>query len=130
MSAAPAWRLYLLVGAGGALGGAARWWLGLVLAGTGSLPWATLLANVLGSLLIGIYAALPTDTRWTRGTRHVFVTAGLCGGFTTFSLFSLETVRLLQTDWLLGAGWAAFSLLLWLLAVSLGYRTGKYFSTP
>lgn len=127
ISPLPAWRLYLSVGIGGALGGGGRYLLGLALAGPG-LPWATLLANCIGSLLIGWYAALPAQSRWTREPVHIFVTAGFCGGFTTFSLFSLETLSLLQQSWRAGLFWAATSLLLWLASVTLGYRAGKFFS--
>lgn len=122
-------RLYLWVGAGGALGGGGRYLLSLWLAGSG-LPWATLLANCIGSLLIGWYVALPAQSRWTREPVHLFVTAGFCGGFTTFSLFSLETISLLQQKWQSGLLWAAASLLLWLLSVTVGYRAGKFFSRP
>ncbi len=127
MTQLPAWRLYLSVGIGGALGGGSRYLLGLLLAGSG-LPWTTLLANCIGSLLIGWYIALPTQSRWTREPVHLFVTAGFCGGFTTFSLFSLETVSLLQQNWQAGSIWAAASLLVWLISVSVGYRVGKLFS--
>ncbi|MCK5875676.1 MAG: CrcB family protein [Alcanivoracaceae bacterium] len=123
----PAWRLYLAVAIGGALGGGCRYLLGLALLGSG-LPWATLLANCMGSLLIGGYVALPTQSRWAREPIHLFVTAGFCGGFTTFSLFSLETLSLLQQDWQSGLLWASASVLLWLIFVSLGYRAGKFFS--
>jgi CrcB protein len=82
----------------------------------------------MGSLLIGGYVALPTQSRWAREPIHLFVTAGFCGGFTTFSLFSLETLSLLQQDWQSGLLWASASVLLWLIFVSLGYRAGKFFS--
>lgn len=127
MSQLPAWRLYLSVGIGGALGGGCRYLLGLWLLGSG-VPLATLLANCIGSLLIGWYVALPAQSRWTREPVHLFVTAGFCGGFTTFSLFSLETMSLLQQDWRSGLLWASASLLLWLISVTLGYRAGKLFS--
>ena len=123
----PAWRLYLSVGVGGALGGGFRYLLGLWLVSSG-LPWATLLANCIGSLLIGWYVALPAQSRWTREPVHLFVTAGFCGGLTTFSLFSLETLFLLQQNWQSGLLWATASLLLWLASVTVGYRAGKFLS--
>ena len=122
-------RLYLWVGAGGALGGACRYLLSVWLAGPG-LPWATLLANCAGSLLIGWYVALPATSRWSREPLHLFVTAGFCGGFTTFSLFSLEAITLLQQSWQSGLLWTTGSLLLWLLSVTVGYGAGKLFSRP
>jgi fluoride exporter len=95
-------RLYLAVMAGGALGAAARY-LGslaaLALAGP-AFPWGTLAANGLGSLLIGFYAAAtgPDGRVLVRPAARQFVMIGLLGGFTTFSIFSLETV------WLIHAG--------------------------
>ncbi len=126
MSQLPLWCLYLAVGIGGALGGGGRYLVGLWLAGSG-LPWATLLANSVGSLLIGWYVALPARSRWSREPIHLFITAGFCGGFTSFSLFSLETLSLLQQNRLSGLLWATASLLLWLLSVTVGYRAGKFF---
>ncbi|MCC1496036.1 CrcB family protein [Alcanivorax sp. 1008] len=124
-SGTPLWRLYLLVAVGGALGGGSRYLLGLALAGA-DLPWPTLVANVIGSLLIGFYSALPATHFWTRGGMHLFVTAGICGGFTTFSVFSLEMVMMFQQQqWLYGVGWLMLSVTLWLGAVTLGYLSGK-----
>ncbi|MEE4249663.1 MAG: CrcB family protein [Alcanivoracaceae bacterium] len=124
-SGTPVWQLYLLVAAGGALGGGGRYLLSLALMG-GDLPWATLVANVGGSLLIGFYSALPGSHFWTRGGMHLFVTAGICGGFTTFSIFSLEIVVMFQQQqWLYGIGWLILSVTLWLGAVTLGYLSGK-----
>lgn len=94
---------------GSALGGLARYWLGAwVAAWTGpSFPWGTLLINVLGSFVIGLFAAalgergLFSDALG-RGPfmefvdLRVFVMVGLCGGFTTFSSFSLQSLELLQ----------------------------------
>ena len=88
---------------GSALGGLARYWLGVLVAGiTGAaFPWGTLLINVLGSLVIGLFAAATGE----RGLfsnfgatvdLRAFVMVGLCGGFTTFSAFSLQTLELLQ----------------------------------
>jgi fluoride exporter len=84
-------------GAGAALGSVARYLCALsafALFGAGAI-WGTLFANVAGSFLIGYYAALTgIDGRIqvTPAMRH-FVMAGFCGGFTTFSIFSLETMR-------------------------------------
>lgn len=63
-----------------------------------SLPWGTLLVNVTGSLAIGFYAAVsaPGGARPTESHRRQFVMTGICGGYTTFSIFSLETARLVE----------------------------------
>ncbi len=90
---------YLWVAIGGALGSVARFWLtGTVAAYTGlRFPWGTLFINVSGSALIGWVAAvsLPDRLGWHPDVR-VFLMTGFCGGFTTFSAFSLQTVELLQ----------------------------------
>ncbi|MCO7229151.1 fluoride efflux transporter CrcB [Halomonas sp. CnH100-B] len=90
---------YLAVGLGSALGSVLRYGVSLVsMAVLGShFPWGTLLVNVLGSCLIGWIAA--TTSRLPRGAlarQQPLLIAGFCGGFTTFSLFSLETLHLTQ----------------------------------
>lgn len=85
---------YLLIGLGGALGSAGRHWLSgnVDQRVDDALPWGTLLVNVAGSLLIGALAALDGLSSDAR----LFLMVGLCGGFTTFSAFSLQTVDLLR----------------------------------
>jgi fluoride exporter len=93
--------LYLWVAIGGAVGSVARFWLGNAMAEAvgAAFPWGTLLINILGSFVISFFGgltgmghrfALPSEAR-------IFVTVGLCGGFTTFSSFSLQTVELART---------------------------------
>lgn len=85
-------RELLLVALGGALGSAARYALSLVAAWLSvSGLWATLAANGLGSLLIGVSFAL------LRGDAYLLAAVGFCGGFTTFSTFSLQAVELFQS---------------------------------
>ncbi|PRY93509.1 camphor resistance protein CrcB [Hasllibacter halocynthiae] len=84
------------VALGGALGASARWGLGLWVSRhvTGALPLAVLVANVVGSALMGafvVWAARTGHTEWLP-----FVAVGFLGGFTTFSTFSLEAVTLLE----------------------------------
>ena len=89
---------YALIGLGGAIGSIARAWLGTVMIGLvgASFPWGTILINVIGSFVIGCFATLTaTDGRFAADTRS-FVMIGLCGGFTTFSSFSLQTLDLLR----------------------------------
>lgn len=99
-------RLYALVALGGAIGSVGRFWLGGAVArvaGT-SFPWGTVLINVLGSFAIGWLAALTITGRvQSAPSMQAFAMVGLCGGFTTFSAFSLQTVELLRA----GAIWAA-----------------------
>jgi CrcB protein len=92
--------IYLWIAIGSALGGAARYALGGAIArGTGStFPWGTLAVNVIGCAFIGWFAAFTgPEGRLLVSTRtRQFVMVGICGGFTTFSSFSLETLNLLR----------------------------------
>ncbi len=89
----------LLVGAGGFLGAVLRWLLTLRLQ---SPPWDILLANVAGSLLIGLVLGWPGEGLHERS--RLFLATGLCGGFTTFSTFSHQTLDLLRRGELAAAG--------------------------
>lgn len=91
---------YLMVALGGALGSIARFWLtGVMTALTGPrFPWGTLLINVGGSFVIGLVGGLtltPDRLGWHPSVR-IFLMTGFCGGFTTFSAFSLQALELLQ----------------------------------
>lgn len=89
--------------------------------------WGTLTVNVLGSLLIGLYAAAiePGGRLVVGPAMRQFVLTGFCGGFTTFSIFSLDTLLLVERG-SFGLAWinVAASVVLWLLAVWIGYRIG------
>ena len=114
---------YLWVALGGALGSVGRFWLnGLVTARAGDgFPWGTLLINVLGSFAIGIFATMPA----MQDTAKKFLMAGICGGFTTFSAFSLQTLELTQRgEWLRAGGNILGSVALCLVAVWLGWMLG------
>jgi fluoride exporter len=120
-------RLLLAVGLGSALGSVARYLgsLGMLHLLGPSFPWGTLTVNVLGSLLIGLYATLaePGGRLTPSPATRQFVLAGFCGGFTTFSIFSLETLLLVATGDLPLAGLnVGASVILWLLAVWIGHR--------
>jgi len=122
--------VYLLIGLGSALGGMGRYWLsGLAARWMGeTFPWGTILVNVSGSFLIGLFVGLTgPEGRWMVSPRfRLFFMYGLCGGFTTFSAFSLQTLDLAREgQWLYAAGNALFSLVLCLLAVWLGHLAGQ-----
>ncbi len=116
---------YLWVAIGGAIGTVARFWLGnaMAVAVGAAFPWGTLLINVLGSFVISFFGvltgsahrfALPYEAR-------IFVTVGLCGGFTTFSSFSLQTVELARTGQAgRAAAYVAASVIICLAACALG----------
>jgi CrcB protein len=116
----------LAVALGGALGSLGRYWIAELLAALGviAFPWATLFANVTGSLLIGFIATLtgPDGRLLVAPELRQFWMAGICGGYTTFSSFSLQTLTLAQ-----GGEWAraglnvVLSVSLCLFAVWLGH---------
>jgi CrcB protein len=118
--------LYLLIALGGALGSVARFWLSGVVANQigATFPWGTFAVNVTGSFIIGFFATLTgPDGRIFAGssTRQFFMT-GVCGGYTTFSSFSLQTLNLANDgEWFQAGGNAALSLAGCLIAVWFGY---------
>jgi fluoride exporter len=117
---------YLWVALGGAIGSVARFGLsGIIARHWGeTFPWGTLLVNFSGSLLIGFVATLSApDGRWLAPSGfRLFVLAGVLGGYTTFSSFSLQTLALLQGgEWWRAAGNAVGSVLGCLAAVWLGH---------
>ena len=120
---------YLLIALGGALGSVGRYWFsGVVARQFGeTFPWGTLLVNVSGSFAIGFLAALadPGGRRVIGPTGRQFLMYGICGGYTTFSSFSLQTLELLRDgEWLRAGGNAAASVGFCLVAVWLGYVAG------
>ncbi len=122
-------RLYVAVGLGAALGSVARVFISMAmlgLVGHGYL-WGTLTVNVVGSFLIGLYATLtePGGRLLVSPATRQFVMAGFCGGLTTFSIFSLETLLLAEQQRFAFAGLnVGLSIVLWLGAVWLGHRLG------
>jgi len=122
-------QLYLAVAVGGALGTMGRYFLSGLVANTfgGTFPWGTLIINVTGSFVIGFFAALTgPDGRYMVGsTYRQFVMVGLCGGYTTFSSFSLQTLNLVNDGEWLSAGWNVVgSVVLCLLVVWIGWVLG------
>lgn len=119
----------ILVAIGGALGSVGRYWLALAVARAAgaAFPWGTVLINILGSFLIGWFAAFsgPGTRIAAPETARLFVMTGICGGFTTFSAFSLQTIELLRLGHL-GRALANVlaSVILCLLATALGMRLG------
>ena len=113
---------YLWIALGGALGTTARYWLsGMVARSIGeTFPWGTLIVNVSGSFVIGIFVALTgPDGRWFVGsTARQFVIIGICGGYTTFSSFSLQTLNLVNDgEWLRAGANVGLSVTLCLISV-------------
>ena len=120
---------YLWIAVGGALGSVGRFWFsGVVGRQFGeTFPWGTLLVNVSGSFVIGLLAALaePGGRRFIGPTGRQFFMYGVCGGYTTFSSFSLQTLELVREgDWFKAGANVAGSVVFCLVAVWLGYALG------
>jgi CrcB protein len=113
------------VALGGALGSMARFGFGLYAArawGDG-FPWGTLAINIIGSFVIGFFGrlTLPGGALPASADMRIFVMVGICGGFTTFSAFSLQTLELFEGGAApRAAAYAAASVVLCLLSVFLG----------
>jgi CrcB protein len=115
----------VLVFLGAGIGGVARYGVGRMLAtqSTG-FPWSTLLVNVSGSLLITLFAALATQ-KGVSPQWQAFLTVGVCGGYTTFSAFSAETLVMIQgAQWGRAAMYVITSVVLCVLAALAGFRIG------
>ena len=91
--------MFFAVALGAAAGGVARYYLGAaVLHRAGAnFPWATLLINVTGSLLLGFIVRYAVNTPGVSDPVRLLLTTGFCGGYTTFSTFSYETAVLLES---------------------------------
>jgi fluoride exporter len=121
------------VGSGSALGAMARWGADQLFdtAAIASFPWPTVVINVFGSMLIGSYAALTgVDGRLLVSVAHrQFVMTGICGGFTTFSLFTAEVLAsAAHGDYRLAGSIILVSVPAWLAGVWLGYAAGAHWN--
>ncbi len=111
------------IAAGSAIGGVGRYLLGGAIqrASAGTFPVGTLWINLTGSFLLGLILRYGVDSPTLTPEVRAFLTVGLCGGYTTFSTFSYETVALIQDgEWARAALYVALSLGLSLLATWLG----------
>ena len=117
---------YISVMLGSIVGAVARFLVSVVSVsqfGDG-FPWGTLFVNVTGSFAIGFYAALTgPDGRLSVSPRQkLFVMVGICGGYTTFSAFSLETLRFVQSGKVQTAlVYLLVSAITWIASVWIGY---------
>jgi len=125
---------YLWVALGGAIGSVGRYWLNGIISGkftaAATFPLGTLVINVTGSFLIGIIAAVASPEGRMDSQSRAFATqllmVGVCGGYTTFSSFSLQTLNLLRDrEWLYAGGNVLLSVVLCMVAVGLGWLLGS-----
>ena len=117
---------YIWIAIGSAIGGVARYWCSGVAARLvgETFPWGTIVVNILGSFIIGFFATLTgPDGRVYVGTLgRQFVMIGICGGYTTFSSFSLQTLNLANDgEWLAAGANITASVVLCLIAVWSGH---------
>jgi CrcB protein len=119
--------LALVIFLGAGIGGLARYGVGIwTQTVTGpAFPWGTLLVNVTGSLLLTFLYVLLEGTAGSPEWR-AFLGIGFCGGYTTFSTFSYETIRLLQDgEWRQATFYIVGSIVLSIAAALLGFRLGS-----
>lgn len=121
---------YLWIAIGSALGGMARYGASraVALRYGETFPWGTLVVNVVGSVVIGFIAALaaPESRIIISPNARQFVMVGLCGGFTTFSSFSLQTLELIRNrDFAEAGGNVLLSVAACMAAVAIGYIAGS-----
>ena len=117
---------YIWIAIGSAIGGVARYWCSGFFARLigETFPWGTLIVNVAGSFVIGFFATLtaPDGRVFASTTTRQFVMIGFCGGYTTFSSFSIQTLNLMNDgEWLQAGGNIVGSVVLCLVAVWLGH---------
>jgi len=122
---------YFWVALGGALGSVARLWCSRFIAQHWgeTFPWGTLTINIVGSLVIGFFATVTaSDGRWiVSPAMRQFVMIGICGGYTTFSSFSLQTLNLAQDGQWFRAGLnITLSVVLCLVSVWAGHSLALY----
>ncbi len=122
----------LWIAFGGALGSIARYWVAALAAPLSrTLPLGTIGINIAGSFVIGFFGTLTLAAgRYPLSeTARLFVMVGICGGFTTFSSFSLQTLDLLRAGaWTRALLNVALSVLLCLAAVAAGHRLASHFN--
>ncbi|WP_050421048.1 fluoride efflux transporter CrcB [Bradyrhizobium tropiciagri] len=116
--------LYVYVASGAVVGGLARFLVSVALQTGTEFPWATLFINATGSFIIGFYATLtgPEGRLFASARQRQFVMTGFCGGYTTFSTFSLETFKLFHSGMKQTAlVYIIASTIAWLVSVWLGH---------
>jgi fluoride exporter len=119
---------YLIVSLGAAIGGAGRYWISNLVYKyfPAVFPYGTLAVNILGSFFIGLLIFVFDEKELLNNQLRIFLTIGFCGGFTTFSTFSLETFNLIRdSEYFLASINVILSIALCLAGVFLAYIVSK-----
>jgi len=121
---------FAFVGLGGAVGACSRYALSLMLSTPlSAVPYATLMANIVGALIAGFLATIFMSKPMTGGGVHLLLVVGFLGGFTTFSAFSLETLRLAEAgNFLLAASNIGLNVFGSLIAVTAGAYLARWYA--
>ncbi len=113
---------FLLVGLGGGIGSMLRYGGNLLMGGR-NFPYHTLIINIIGSLFIGIVFGLSVRNEAFGNNWKLFLATGICGGFTTFSAFSMENLLLLQNGkYFLAILYIILSIALGIAAAAIGFK--------
>lgn len=113
----------ILIGIGGFIGSISRYLTSIYVSKLfdSTFPYGTLTVNFVGSLLIGVIFGFSDRFNWLTPDWRFFLATGFCGGYTTFSTFSYETINLLREgDWYLGFGNVSLSVIICLGATFIG----------
>ena len=126
------WRIILIVGTGGFIGTIARFMANELMKKITSInfPFATLFVNILGCLIIGVIYGLIDKGKFHEPEFRLFLTTGICGGFTTFSAFSVENIIMIRNGEFLNVfAYLAISILFGFAATYLGMIAVNWFHT-
>jgi len=114
--------IFIYVFLGGGIGSMLRYGASFI-----HIPHSTLVVNILGSFLIGLFYSLSSRFGWSDSTR-LLLTTGLCGGFTTFSTFSNESLELIKSgNYFYAISYILVSIIIGILAAWFGYYVTKVF---